>query len=48
MHVDDLRSLTIFDSLTDDQLADLIKDGTEVRVETGVDLFYEGEHADFW
>jgi signal transduction histidine kinase len=48
MRVDDLRSLSIFDSLTDDQLADLIKDGTEVRVETGVDLFHEGEHADFW
>ena len=48
MHVDDLRSLSIFDSLTDDQLADLIKDGTEVRVETGVELFHEGEHADFW
>ena len=48
MHVDDLRSLSIFDSLTDDQLADLIKDGTEVRVETGVELFHEGDHADFW
>jgi CRP-like cAMP-binding protein len=48
MRVDDLRSLSIFDSLTDDQLADLIKDGTEVRVETGVELFHEGDHADFW
>ena len=48
MRVDDLRSLSIFDSLTDDQLAELIKDGTEIRIEPGIDLFHEGEHADFW
>jgi len=48
MRVDDLRSLSIFESLTDDQLSDLINDGTEVRIEPGVDLFHEGEHADFW
>ena len=48
MHVDDLRSLSIFDGLTDDQLADLIAGGTEVRIEPGVDLFREGEYADFW
>ncbi|HXD25246.1 MAG TPA: hypothetical protein VN609_04905, partial [Propionibacteriaceae bacterium] len=48
MHVDDLRSLSIFDSLTDDQLADLIKVSAEVRIEPGVDLFREGEYADFW
>ena len=48
MHVADLRSLSIFDGLTDDQLNDLIKGGSEVRVETGVELFHEGEYADFW
>jgi signal transduction histidine kinase len=48
MRVDDLRSLDIFDGLTDDQLADLIKGGTEVRIEPGLELFHEGEHADFW
>ena len=48
MHVADLRSLSIFDGLTDDQLSDLIKSGSEVRVETGVELFHEGEYADFW
>jgi signal transduction histidine kinase len=48
MHVDDLRSLSIFDGLTNDQLADLITGGTEVRIEPGVDLFREGEYADFW
>jgi signal transduction histidine kinase len=48
MRVDDLRSITIFEGLTDDQLAQLVESGTEVRVEPGVDLFREGEHADFW
>ena len=48
MRVDDLRSLSIFEGLTDDQLAELIQGGTEVLIEPGVDLFREGEHADFW
>ena len=48
MHADELRSLSIFAGLTDDQLTDLIKGGTEVPIEPGVDLFHEGDHADFW
>jgi signal transduction histidine kinase len=48
MRVEDLRPLGIFDGLTDDQLAELVEGGTEVPVEPGVDLFREGEHADFW
>ncbi|HEX3196582.1 MAG TPA: ATP-binding protein [Propionibacteriaceae bacterium] len=48
MRVDDLRSLSIFDGLADDQLADLIKGGIEVQIEPGVELFHEGEHADYW
>ena len=48
MRADDLRSLSIFDGLTDDQLTDLIKGGTEVPIEPGVELFHEGDHADFW
>ena len=48
MRVDDLRPLGIFDGLTDGQLAELVDGGTEVPVEPGVDLFHEGEHADFW
>ena len=48
MRVDDLRPLGIFDGLTDEQLAELVEGGTEVPVEPGVDLFREGEHADFW
>jgi signal transduction histidine kinase len=29
-------------------LAELVEAGTEVRIEPGVDLFHEGDHADFW
>ena len=46
MRVDDLRALSLFDGLTDGQLAELIDGGTEVAVEPGVELFREGEHAD--
>jgi signal transduction histidine kinase len=48
MQVADLRSLSIFDGLTDGQLAELLGGGTEVAVVPGVDLFHEGDHADFW
>jgi signal transduction histidine kinase len=48
MRLGDVRSLSIFDGLTDDQLGELVEGGTEVRIEPGVDLFREGEYADFW
>ena len=48
MRVDELRPLPIFDGLTDAQLGDLLEGGAEVRIEPGVELFREGEHADFW
>jgi signal transduction histidine kinase len=48
MRVVDLRPLAIFDGLTDEQLAELVEGGTEIRIEPGVELFREGEHADFW
>ncbi|HEX5881259.1 MAG TPA: ATP-binding protein [Actinomycetota bacterium] len=48
MRADELRPLPIFDGLADEQLAELVAGGTEVRVEPGVELFREGEHADFW
>jgi signal transduction histidine kinase len=48
MRAADVRGLTIFDGLTDEQLAELVAVGTEVHVEPGVELFHEGEHADFW
>jgi signal transduction histidine kinase len=48
MRADELRPLPIFDGLADEQLAELVAGGTEVLVEPGVELFREGEHADFW
>jgi signal transduction histidine kinase len=48
MRADELRPLPIFDGLADEQLAELVAGATEVRVEPGVELFREGEHADFW
>jgi signal transduction histidine kinase len=48
MRADELRVLSLFDGLTDDQLGELIEGSTEVRVEPGAVLFCEGEHADFW
>jgi len=48
MRADELRSLAIFEGLTDGQLTELIEGGTEVRVESGAELFHEGEPAEFW
>ena len=48
MRADELRSFSLFDGLTDGQLRELMGGGTEVRIEPGVELFCEGEHADFW
>ena len=44
----ELRLLGLFDGLTDSQLAELADGGAEVRIEPGVELFREGERADFW
>ena len=48
MRADELRAISLFAALDDDQLAELAESGTEVRIEPGVDLFHEGEQADFW
>src|SRR5215472_2320312 len=48
MRADDLRAFSLFDGLTDQQLAELIDGGDEVAIEPGVELFREGEHADYW
>jgi CRP-like cAMP-binding protein len=48
MRVEELRPLSIFAGLTDDQLAQLLAGGTEIAIAPGVDLFREGEAADFW
>ncbi|HEX3387603.1 MAG TPA: ATP-binding protein [Streptosporangiaceae bacterium] len=44
----ELRPISLFDGLTDGQLADLAEGGAEVRIEPGIELFLEGERADFW
>jgi signal transduction histidine kinase len=48
MRAGELRAISLFGGLADDQLAELAEGGTEVPIEAGVDLFREGEHADFW
>ena len=48
MLIDELGSLSILDVMTRDQLAELVAGSTEERIEPGVDLFREGEHADYW
>jgi signal transduction histidine kinase len=48
MQAEDLRGFALFDGLTDAQLGQLVEAGDEVAVEAGVDVFVEGEHADFW
>ena len=48
MRIEDLRGLSLFEGLQTDQLADLVAAGSEVRIEPGVELFQEGDHADFW
>ena len=44
----ELRPISLFDGLTDGQLAELADGGAEVRIEPGLELFLEGERADFW
>src|SRR6516225_12063412 len=48
MEVRELRSLALFAGLSDAQLTELIRGSAEVRMQPGLELFREGEHADFW
>ena len=48
MRIEELRSLSLFDGLTDEQLRELIEGSEEVSAPPGAELFGEGEHADFW
>ena len=48
MDIHDLRRLDLFASLSDAQLGELLDAGTEARIESGVELFHQGDHADFW
>lgn len=48
MRVEDIRSLSLFDGLSEGQLSELLDAGTEICIVPGVALFQEGEHADYW
>lgn len=48
MHIDDLRTIFLFDGLSDEQLLELIAVGDEVHFDKGDELFREGDAADFW
>ena len=48
MNVDRLRSIALFDGLTDDQLRELLAVGEEVHFDTGDELFTEARPADSW
>jgi hypothetical protein len=44
----ELRPISLFEGLNDSQLAELADGGAEVPIEPGIELFHEGERADFW
>ncbi len=46
--LDKLRSLDLFGGLGEEQLSELVAGSTEVSLRPGLELFREGEHADFW
>ena len=46
MRIEELRSLSLFDGLTDEQLRELIEGSEEVSAPPGAELFVEGEHAE--
>ena len=46
--LDELRSIGLFGGLTDQQLSELVAGSSEVVIRPGLELFREGEHADFW
>ncbi|WP_327636160.1 ATP-binding protein [Kribbella sp. NBC_00482] len=48
MYAAELHDIPLFAGLTDAQLDELVDGSTEVSIERGVDLFHEGEPADFW
>jgi signal transduction histidine kinase len=48
MEAADLRALFIFEGLGDEQIAQVIEAGEEVRFNDGDVLFREGEPADYW
>ena len=48
MAIETLRTLSLFDGLSDAQLADLIASSTVMPLHPGVELWQMGDHADHW
>jgi signal transduction histidine kinase len=48
MKIDELRSIALFDGLTEDQLRELMAVGEEVTFGDGDELFHEAQPADSW
>ena len=48
MAIDELRSLFVFDGLSDEQLRELDDASTVVSFDEGDVLFHEGEPSEFW
>src|SRR5690348_1996016 len=48
MRASELRAVSLFDGLSDDQLTELLDGSDDVPIQPGVELFHEGEPADFW
>ena len=46
--LDELRSIGLFGGLSDQQLSELAAGSCEIDVSPGLELFREGEHADYW
>lgn len=46
--LDELHALDLFAGLTDQQLSELVAGSAEISFRPGLELFREGEHADFW
>jgi len=48
MDAAELGRIDILGDLSADQLAELVEAGEEIEFEPGVELFTEGDHADYW
>jgi signal transduction histidine kinase len=48
MDIEELRSLFLFNGVTDEQLRELVAVGEEVHFDEGTELFREGAPADWW
>jgi len=48
MGIEEFRSLTLFDGLTDAQLSELVNAGAVLPFDPGTELWRQGDHADFW